>query len=260
MPRLSFDELKSFLDDRADRYNRPAFIENDPISIPHRFRKKQDIEIAGLLAALLAWGQRVTVINKCTDLLARMDDAPHAFLVHHSAGDWKAVQRFKHRTFNGTDAEYFLRFLADFYQQHQSLEAAFPIQPHDPHIENALIGFHHRFFSLPNAPARTKKHVPTPERKSACKRINMFLRWMVRSDDRGVDFGLWKSIRPNQLICPCDVHVERVARKLKLVKRKAIDWQTALELTDQLRRFDPTDPVKYDFALFGLGIEEKFAR
>lgn len=260
MPRLSLEELKSFLDDRANRYNRSAFIEHDPISIPHRFRKKQDIEIAGLLAALLAWGQRVTVINKCNDLLNRMDDAPYDFLRSHGPNDWKSVQRFKHRTFNGTDAAYFLRFLSDFYQQQDSLEAAFPVQPGDPHIENALIGFHQRFFSLVNAPARTRKHVPTPERKSACKRVNMFLRWMVRKDDRGVDFGLWTAIRPDQLICPCDVHVERVARKLKLVKRKAIDWQTALELTANLKRLDPIDPVKYDFALFGLGIEEKFAR
>jgi uncharacterized protein (TIGR02757 family) len=252
--------LKDFLDDRVDRYNRPAFIENDPISIPHRFRIRQDMEIAGLLAALLAWGQRITVINKCNELLGYLDDSPYDFLVNHSPADWKSVQRFKHRTFNGQDATYFLTFLSYFYRQHRSLEAAFPIAPGAPNVESALLAFHNMFFSLPNAPARTRKHVPTPARKSACKRINMFLRWMVRKDDRGVDFGLWNSIRPDQLICPCDVHVERVARQLKLVKRKAIDWETALELTRQLKKLDPTDPVKYDFALFGLGIEEKFAR
>lgn len=260
MPRLSFQELKAFLDDRADRYNQPAFITNDPISIPHRFRKKEDIEIAGLLAALLAWGQRVTVINKCQDLLERMDHAPHDFLVNHSPADWKSVRHFKHRTFNGIDATYVLTFLADFYRHHPSLEAAFQVPAADPDVARGLVAFHHLFFRLPGAPARTRKHVPTPERKSACKRLNMFLRWMVRKDDRGVDFGLWSSIRPDQLVCPCDVHVERVARRLNLVKRKTIDWQTACELTAHLKRFDPRDPVKYDFALFGLGIEEKFAR
>lgn len=260
MSRISFGELKAFLDDRTDRYNRADFIPNDPVSIPHRFRKKQDIEIAGLLAALLAWGQRITVINKCRDLLARLDDAPYDFLVNHSPDDWKSVLRFKHRTFNGTDAVHVLSFLADFYRKHPSLEAAFPVQAEDPHIEHALVAFHRYVFAWPQAPARTRKHVPTPERKSACKRINMYLRWMVRKDDRGVDFGLWHTIRPDQLVCPCDVHVERVARRLKLVKRKTVDWQMALELTTQLKRFDPLDPVKYDFALFGLGIEEQFAR
>ena len=150
---------------------------------------------------------------------------------------------------------YFIEFLSQFYKKHTSLEEAFLIQSSDQTVEQSLVGFHNLFFSLPDFPGRTKKHIATPQRKSACKRINMFLRWMVRKDKQGVDFGIWNKISPAQLICPCDLHVERVARKLKLIKRKQMDWETALELTTNLRKFDPLDPVKYDFALFGLGIE-----
>jgi len=256
MKRLSIEELKEFLDEKVERYNRIDFIEHDPIQIPHRFGKKQDIEIAGFFAATLAWGQRKTIINKCTELLALMDNAPHDFLLRHTENDLKRFLKFKHRTFNATDTLYYIEFLSWFYKKYSSLENAFKFPKHDPTIEQGLINFHHLFFSLPHSPQRTRKHLPTPERKSTCKRINMFLRWMVRKDDKGVDFGLWKEIQPSQLVCPCDVHVERVARKLKLIKRKQTDWVTALELTLNLRRLDPHDPVKYDFALFGMGVEE----
>lgn len=254
--KIAFHELKGLLDERAAHYNQPAFIEHDPVSIPHRFKQKQDIEIAGLLAALLAWGQRTTVIKKCNDLLGRMDDAPYDFLRHAGPAGGRAFRSFKHRTVNGEDVAYFMRFLSHFYRKHDSLEAAFPVAAADTDVGPALIHFHDQFFALPAAPQRTRRHVSTPRRKSACKRLNMFLRWMVRTDNRGVDFGLWRSIRPGQLICPCDVHVVRVAKKLKLVSRHTIDWKMAVELTNRLRGFDPDDPVKYDFALFGLGAEE----
>ncbi len=250
------EKLKSFLDEKSDQFNQPNFIANDPISIPHRFKKLQDIEIAGLFAAVLAWGQRKTVLNKCSFLLEMMDNDPYAFILHHTESDLKPFTTFKHRTFNGTDTLYFIEFLKSHYSQHHSLEILFHVPPENETIEQGLIHFHNSFFSLPDYPNRTKKHISTPERKSTCKRLSMYLRWMVRNDKRGVDFGIWKSIQPSQLICPCDVHVERVARQLKLIKRKQTDWQTALELTASLRKLDANDPVKYDFALFGLGIEE----
>jgi uncharacterized protein (TIGR02757 family) len=242
------------------RFNQPTFIESDPIVIPHAYGKKQDIEIAGLFAAVLAWGQRVTIIRKCKELLARMDNDPHQFVLHHTDSDLKALQEFKHRTFNSTDTLYFMHFLKWYYTNHSSLEDAFRILPAESNVERGLITFYNLFCSLPEFPGRTKKHIATPERKSTCKRINMYLRWMVRKDDKGVDFGLWKKISPSQLVCPCDVHVDRVARKLKLIKRKPTDWQTALELTNNLRKLDANDPVKYDFALFGLGIAEGWSK
>ena len=259
MPK-SLEELKDFLDLKYREYNQPGFIENDPICIPHSFTKKQDIEIAAFWTASLAWGQRVTIINKCRELFAMMDQAPHDFVLNHSDQDLKVFENFKHRTFNATDALCFIEFLKSFYRQHDSLETAFVAHMafDDKTVETGLTGFHKLFFELPDAPQRTRKHVATPARKSACKRLNMFLRWMVRQDDGGVDFGLWKQIKPAQLICPCDLHVDRVARKLGLIQRKQTDWQTALELTESLRELDPDDPVKYDFALFGLGVEEKF--
>lgn len=254
------DDLKSFLDEKVRHYNQPGFIELDPISIPHRFKKRQDIEIAGLFAATLAWGQRKTVLNKCSALLEMMDNDPYHFILHHTDNDLKALSQFKHRTFNGTDTLYFIAFLKHYYQSNNSLEDLFKVPLHHETIEQGLINFHDTFFSLDDHPARTKKHVSSPSRKSTCKRLSMYLRWMVRSDKQGVDFGLWKKIKPAQLVCPCDVHVERVARQLKLIKRKQTDWQTALELTAQLRLLDPRDPVKYDFALFGLGIEEAWSK
>ncbi len=254
---MDHSELKGFLDEKVALYNNPSFIEDDPISIPHLFQKKQDIEIAGFWTAVLAWGQRRTIINKCKELFALMDFAPYEFVINHSESELKRLESFKHRTFNATDTLYFVHFFNQYYSKHDSLEDAF-ILPNfnETNIEKGLIKFHHQFFVLEDYPARTRKHIPTPERKSACKRINMFLRWMVRKDNNGVDFGIWDKIHPSQLICPCDLHVDRVARKLGLISRKQTDWQTALELTDNLKKFDPDDPVKYDFALFGLGVIE----
>jgi uncharacterized protein (TIGR02757 family) len=258
--KLTGTELKRFLDTKAAQFNQPGFIENDPISIPHSFKKKQDIEIAGLFAAVLAWGQRKTIIRKCKELMERMDNDPYNFILHHKETDLAAFRDFKHRTFNNADTLYFITSLKSFYESHRSLEEAFYTSREESTVEKGLIRFHNIFFSLEDHPHRTKKHLPTPERKSTCKRICMYLRWMVRHDDHGVDFGIWKNILPAQLICPCDLHVDRVARKLKLIKRKQTDWLTALELTTNLRKLDPVDPVKYDFALFGLGIEEGWSK
>ncbi len=261
----SADWLYDLLESKVQQYNQPNFIPNDPISIPHQFSQQQDIEIMGFWAAVLAWGQRKTIINKCNELIRLMDGAPYDFVRNHQPLDLKPFLHFKHRTFNATDTLYFLHFFQQFYAEHASLEEAFvpaasvtlPQPERHPAFpaEQALVRFHEVFFSLEDAPARTRKHVATPARKSSCKRLNMFLRWMVRKDANGVDFGIWNRLSPAALVCPCDVHVERVARKLGLLQRPNTDWQAALELTDHLRRFDPSDPVKYDFALFGLGVE-----
>ncbi len=256
--KMDWLHLKEFLDSKVELYNRPEFIPHDPILIPHRFSKKQDIEIAGFFAATLAWGQRITIINKCSELLAMMDNAPHDFLLNHKLEDLKTFEKFKHRTFNSTDTLYFIESLSNYYRTNDSLEDAFIGNPASDSIESGLINFHKIFFGLPDFPPRTIKHVSTPLRKSACKRLNMYLRWMVRQDTSVVDFGIWKKIKPSQLVCPCDVHVERVARKLKLIKGKGMNWNTAMELTTNLRKLDSSDPVKYDFALFGLGIAERF--
>jgi uncharacterized protein (TIGR02757 family) len=253
-------KLKDFLDRKVEEYNRPSFIEHDPISIPHIFSKKQDIEIAAFFASIFAWGNRTTIINKSKALLNLMDDAPYDYITNHSEKDLKRLLQFKHRTFNSTDLLYFILFLRNHYQQCKTLESAFTkwMKLKDETIERALTGFHDYFFSLQDAPVRTKKHIATPKRNSTCKRLNMFLRWMVRKDNCGVDFGIWNKISSSQLICPIDVHVARVAKRFQLIQRKQIDWQTALQLTSYLKRFDPDDPVKYDFALFGLGVVEKF--
>jgi len=257
---VDLEKVKEFLDVKYAEYNTPAFIPNDPVSIPRGFRKKQDIEISGFWAAVLAWGQRKTIINKCNELFGLMDNAPHDFIINHDESDLKRLVDFKHRTFNSTDTLYFIEFFKWYYTNYESLEDAFymSMSSGDETIENGLTGFHNLFFSLPDFPERTRKHIATPARNSACKRINMFLRWMVRNDEQGVDFGVWQKIKPFQLVCPCDLHVDRVARKLGLITRKQTDWQTALELTSNLRAMDSNDPVKYDFALFGLGVEEKF--
>ncbi|MCG8340439.1 MAG: TIGR02757 family protein [Cytophagales bacterium] len=252
--------LKDFLEAKVEEYNRPTFIDDDPILIPHTYKKKQDIEIAGFWTAMLAWGKRKTIINKCKELFCMMDNAPHDFMMNHQAHDLKALLNFKHRTFNATDTLYFVHFFKTYYEQYHTLENAFTIglvEEH-PSIEVGLINFHRLFFSLEASPERTRKHVTTPERNAACKRISMFLRWMVRQDNQGVDFGLWKTIKPQQLVCPCDIHVGRVGRKLGLIQRKQTDWKTALELTQNLKILSPLDPVKYDFALFGLGVVEQF--
>ncbi len=251
--------LRELLESKAAFYNQPSFIESDPIAIPHEYSQLQDIEIAGFWAAVLAWGQRKTILNKARELFARMDHAPYDFIINHTENDLKKFLSFRHRTFNAEDTLYFISFFKEFYQRNDSLENAFSrhMDENDVTVENALRGFHEEFFDLEWAPARTRKHIATPARKSACKRINMFLRWMVRRDDCGVDFGLWQTIDPSQLVCPCDVHVDRVARRLGLIRRKQTDWQTALELTDELRKLDAADPVRYDFALFGLGLEDR---
>jgi uncharacterized protein (TIGR02757 family) len=249
--------VADLLEQKYLQYNQPNFIPNDPISIPHLFTKKQDIEIMGFWAAVLAWGQRKTIINKCKELIELMDNAPHDFVMNHQDSDLKAFLNFKHRTFNATDTLYFIAWFRAFYQQHQSLEEAFLTENslEQTDTKQHLINFHHRFFNLEDFPERTRKHIATPLRNSSCKRINMFLRWMVRQDDKGVDFGIWKTLKPVQLVCPCDVHVDRVARILGLIKRPKTDWVTAVELTESLKQLDPQDPVKYDFALFGLGVE-----
>lgn len=283
-------KIEGFLNQKVILYNQPDFITLDPVSIPHLFTKKQDIEIMGFWAAMLAWGQRVTIINKCKELISLMDGAPYDFIMNHQDTDLKRMLNFKHRTFNATDTLYFIEFFKTHYSSFDSLEDAFlPYKKASEFktdfteenlnvktetenkseiclssklavetIESNLNYFRSYFFSLPDYPRRTIKHVSSPLQKSTCKRLNMFLRWMVRKDNCGVDFGLWNNIKPMQLICPCDLHVDRVGRKLGLITRKQTDWQTALELTDNLRKLDPADPVKYDFALFGLGIEEKF--
>jgi uncharacterized protein (TIGR02757 family) len=248
--------LIDFFNSKVDLYNQPSFISTDPICIPHLFTKKQDIEIAGFFASIFAWGNRTTIIQKSRELMQLMDMQPHSFCLHPADEGLKRVTSFKHRTFNTTDLLYFIEFLNYHYTRHDSLESAFTM--HGSTVEEMLKGFHHYFFSLEHVPPRTKKHIATPERKSTCKRLNMFLRWMVRDDDKGVDFGIWKNISPSQLICPIDLHVARVARQFQLLKRKQTDWQAAIELTEYLRKMDKDDPVKYDFALFGLGVIEKY--
>jgi uncharacterized protein (TIGR02757 family) len=251
-------KLQTYLDACVETHNRPNFIENDPILIPHQFSKLQDVEIMAFWTSMLAWGQRKTIINKATELIEMMDGAPHDFMVNHEEKDRSRFEIFKHRTFQPIDCLYFIEFFQNYYRKNDSLETAFSqfIKPSDTDIGNGIRGFHDLFFSLENAPHRTRKHVATPARKSSCKRINMFLRWMVRQDDKGVDFGLWKNISPSQLLMPLDVHVDRVARQLGLLTRKQTDWLSVLELTENLREFDAVDPVKYDFALFGVGVLE----
>jgi len=254
------NNIKEFLDKKVDEYNQPFFITDDPISVPHSFTKKQDIEIAGFFAAIFAWGNRTTIIQKSKELLSLMDNSPHDFITSAPEESLKRLIQFKHRTFTSTDLLYFIEFLKQHYQQNDSLESAFTkgMNPSDSDIENALRYFHTYFFSLEDAPPRTRKHIATPEKKSTCKRLNMYLRWMVRSDKAGVDFGIWQNISPAQLICPIDLHVARVAKRFNLLQRKQIDWQAALELTAYLRTLDKNDPAKYDFALFGLGVIDKF--
>lgn len=248
--------LIDFLNSKVEQYNKPAFIKDDPISIPHLFSKKEDIEIAGLFAAIFSWGNRTTIINKSKELIRRMDNSPYSFIKDHSPKDLKNLKGFKHRTFNEEDLYYFVELLHSHYSKHKSLESAFfPTQ--DQTAEQGLIHFRNYFFSIDHL-KRTEKHISSPLQKSTCKRLNMFLRWMVRNDKKGVDFGLWKNILPSQLICPIDVHVARVAKKMGLLKRKQVDWLAATELTEALRQLDKDDPVKYDFALFNLGVIERF--
>ena len=236
------------------KYNQPGFIKDDPISLPHRFSKKQDIEISAFFAAIFAWGQRKTIINKCNALLLLMDNDPYEFIKQHQFHDLKPFEQFKHRTFNGTDALYFISFLQFYYKKYDSLEYAFIATPTDD-MATMLINFRQLFFSLEYVPHRTQKHIASPAKNSTCKRLNMFLRWMVRKDEQQVDLGIWKNIKASQLMCPLDVHVERSARKLGLIKRKQRDWKMVEELTTNLKKIDSTDPIRFDFALFGMGLE-----
>jgi uncharacterized protein (TIGR02757 family) len=268
-------ELRDFLEKKVLQYNHPSFIRTDPVSVPHRFAKKQDIEIAALFTAIFSWGNRTTIMQKSNELMKIMDDAPFDFIKNHHPGDLKKLMEFKHRTFNATDLLYFIQFLRYHFQLSDSLESAFLpdiLSPAEKKIhllpsyksqenevvKNALSFFYTRFFSLRNVPPRTQKHIATPVKNSACKRLNMFLRWMVRRDKQGVDFGIWDNISPADLICPLDLHVARVARRFGLISRKQTDWNTAMELTLSLREMDPRDPVKFDFALFSLGAIEKY--
>lgn len=255
------NNLKNFFDEKINFYNQPAFIKDDPINIPHRFTKKQDIEIAGLFAAILAWGNRKSIISSCTRLLNCMDNAPCDFIM--SNNNPAAFKGFVHRTFNEMDLWHLLNFLKFHYSKEESLETAFSkwLQPGDENIEKALTGFHNYVFGYAEEAKEERhcrKHISTPAKKSACKKLNMFLRWMVRTDNNGVDFGIWKKIQPSQLICPLDVHVTRVARRFNILQRKQNDWQAAVELTGYLKELDATDPVKYDYALFGLGVIENY--
>ncbi|MBI1781125.1 MAG: TIGR02757 family protein [Sphingobacteriales bacterium] len=256
---MTNDALKYLLDEKLSLYNQTTFIKDDPVSIPHLFTKKQDIEIAGFFAAIFSWGNRTTIINKSKELMTLMDNAPHQFILHHQTRDLKNLLHFKHRTFTADDLLYFVEFLKFHYSKIDSLETAFfNSSTHSSpfgggRVGAGLIGFKDYFFSMEHL-KRTEKHISSPVQKSTCKRLNMFLRWMVRKDKTGVDFGIWNKISPAQLICPVDVHVARVAAQLNIIQRKQVDWQTAIELTDFLRMLDAEDPVKYDYALFGMGV------
>ncbi len=253
--------IKQLLDQKVKQYNHIDFIEKDPISIPHLYTKQQDIEIAAFFAAIFAWGNRTTIIQKSKGLLERMDNAPFEYCTQHQAKDLKKLIGFAHRTFNDRDLLYCIAFFKHHYANQKSLETAFFMDQHSGKkvktVAAGLVNFKNYFFSLEDAPYRTKKHIASPENGSTCKRLNMFLRWMVRKDQHGVDFGLWKTISPADLIIPIDVHVARVSRSFGLISRPQIDWLTALELTEYCRTLDARDPVKYDFALFSLGVTEK---
>ncbi|WP_108822493.1 TIGR02757 family protein [Dysgonomonas sp. Marseille-P4361] len=254
--RKDIFDLKSMLDSKVEQYNTSDFIKDDPICIPHLFSKKEDIEIMGFFAAIFAWGQRKTIINKCKELAERMDNSPYDFIKNHKDTDLTKLLGFKHRTFNDSDLLYCIDFTQRHYSMFESLEDAF-FPTEDTNVEKALNHFQEYFFDSPNTLQRTRKHIPSPKQKSACKRLNLYLRWMVRKDKNGVDFGLWEKAKPKDLIIPLDLHVERTAHKLGLLKRDKPDWSATMELTENLRLLDINDPVKYDYALFGISVEEK---
>ena len=255
MTKLSRQEVQDLLEEKVATYNHPRFIEDDPISIPHRYTQLQDIEIAGFWTAMLSWGQRKTIINKATELMQLMDDAPYEFITQHEEVDLRRFDSWKHRTFQYDDTLYFISFFKDWYSKHTSLQDAFVLA--EDTVKSRLESFHHCFFGLPHHLQRTRKHVSTPARKSSCKRLNMYLRWMVRNDSNGVDFGLWRKISPASLMIPLDIHVFNISRHLGLLQRDKADWVAVEELTSSLRQFDSSDPVKYDFALFSMGVLEK---
>ena len=250
-------ELKSFLDEKVNLYNNPKFIETDPIQIPHLFTLKEDIEITAFLVATIAWGNRKSIINNGNRLVEMMGSSPYDFVMNFSEEQSESLSNFVHRTFNNEDLAYFLKSLQSIYKNHGGLETLFSKHAKKDSMQPAIHHFKKTFFELPH-PSRTQKHISDPLKNSAAKRINMFLRWMVRNDATGVDFGIWKSIDSSQLSCPLDVHSGNVARKLKLLKRKQNDAKALLELDNSLRKLDSQDPVKYDFALFGLGVFERF--
>ncbi len=250
-------ELKSFLDYKVEQYNSPEFIETDPIQIPHKFSKKEDIEIAGFLTATISWGNRKSILTNANSLMERMDNDPYNFVLNHSHAELSSLDNFVHRTFNGLDLQYFITSLQNIYNKHKGLENVFTSNAEVDSLQNAIHEFKKIFFELPHLP-RTQKHVSDPLKNSAAKRINMYLRWMVRNDRNGVDFGIWKKLNPSQLSCPLDVHSGNTARKLGLLKRKQNDGKALKELDLNLRKLDREDPVKYDFALFGLGVFEKY--
>ncbi|WP_044398011.1 TIGR02757 family protein [Lacinutrix sp. Hel_I_90] len=250
-------ELKEFLDSKVEQYNTLAFIESDPVQIPHLFSKKEDIEIAGFLSATIAWGNRKSIINNANKMMELLEQAPHDFIINHQDSDLEKLETFVHRTFNGIDFITFVKALQHVYKNHNGLEAVFAKHAETDTLQRTIHEFKRTFFEIEHL-QRTQKHVSDPLKNSAAKRINMFLRWMVRNDKRGVDFGIWKSLSPAQLSCPLDVHSGNVARKLGLLKRKQNDGKALAELDNALRQLDPKDPVKYDFALFGLGVFERF--
>ncbi|GHA31314.1 TIGR02757 family protein [Salinimicrobium marinum] len=250
-------ELKEFLDFKVEQYNTPDFISSDPVQIPHLFTKKEDIEIAGFLTSIIAWGNRKSILNNAHKLMEFLENSPHDFVMNHSEEDLESLQQFVHRTFNGTDLTYFLQSLRNIYKNHHGLEGVFTNHAQPDSLQPAIHEFKKVFFELPHE-SRTEKHISDPLKNSAAKRINMFLRWMVRKDSGNVDFGIWEDISPSMLSCPLDVHSGNVARKLKLLKRKQNDAKALSELDSTLRKLDPQDPVKYDFALFGLGVFEKY--
>ncbi len=255
--KLKKSELKDFLDEKVDLYNHPKFIESDPIQIPHQFSKKEDIEIAAFLTATISWGNRKSIINNANKMMKLLDHAPFEFVMKHQDSDLEKLSPFVHRTFNNRDFIQFIKSLQHIYKNHKGLEAVFAKHAEKTALQQSIHQFKTTFFEIEHL-ERTKKHVSDPLKNSAAKRINMFLRWMVRNDNNGVDFGIWKSLSPAQLSCPLDIHSGNVARKLDLLKRKQNDGKALGELDKALRRLDPNDPVKYDFALFGLGVFEGF--
>jgi len=250
-------ELKSFLDLKVEMYNRNSFIASDPIQVPHQFSKKEDIEIAGFLSATIAWGNRIMIIRNAKKMMEIMDNSPFDFIMNHSSKDLESITGFVHRTFNSNDLQYFIKSLQNIYQNHGGLESILKPSKGDINYQNSITEFKTIFFELQHE-VRTEKHISNPLKNSAAKRIHMYLRWMVRKDTKGVDFGLWKTHSPAFLSCPLDVHSGNVARKLGILTRKQNDWKAVHELDTKLRSFDVKDPVKYDFALFGLGVFEKF--
>lgn len=244
--------LKDFLEVSYRRFNHPSFIPVDPVSIPHMYTLKEDIEISALLTALISWGNRTSILKSARKLMSLMSDSPYEFIIHASDGDLVPFRSFVHRTFQGEDAGFMVRAIQHIYMNKGGLEQLFSSMDRYG-ASHAIRQFRNAALEVPHF-ERSEKHLANPDSGSAAKRINMFLRWMVRSDDRGVDFGIWKNISPASLICPLDVHSGRAARRLGLLERKANDWKAAEELTRNLRKFDPQDPVRYDFALFGIGV------